>query len=58
MSGSGTYGATQFTHGRRTSRCAIAAVSEDATRNGSAPMSTSLVSAATALFVCSVVSTR
>ncbi len=48
----------QPAHGRRTSRWATAQVSELATRNGSMPMSTRRVRAATAELVCSVVSTR
>jgi hypothetical protein len=56
--GDGTYGDAHAAHGVRTRRWATTSVSDDATRNGSTPMSTSRVTAATASLVCSVVSTR
>ena len=56
--GDGTYGAAHAAHGVRSSRWATTRVSDDATRNGSTPMSTSRVTAPTASLVCSVVSTR
>ena len=51
-------GCLHRSHSTRTSRCASTASSDDATRYGSTPISTSRVSAPGASFVCSVENTK
>ena len=54
----GVYGSRHSMHTRRTRRCASSAISDDATRNGSTPMSTRRVMAPAASLVWIVESTR
>ena len=54
----GTYGAAQRLHTLRTSRCAISARDEEATRNGLTPISIKRVTALGASLVCKVEKTR
>src|SRR5206468_8207971 len=54
----GTYGPPHRRQTRRTSRCAIIARAEDATRNGFTPMSIKRVTALGASLVCRVENTR
>src|SRR6267143_6766969 len=54
----GVHGAPHFLQTLRTSRCAINARVDDATRNGLTPMSIKRVTALGASFVCSVEKTK
>src|SRR6266542_4052041 len=54
----GDHGAPHFLQTLRTSRCAISARVDEATRNGLTPMSIKRVTALGASFVCNVEKTR